>query len=137
MKPNIAHWTFDQSSRADNFITKRYADLLDSQRPGVASGWGFPAGDVGPGDHRRVGGADFVILGESPVDVLGRSAQGLGGGVLTEKDFAHPVARVQVPLQGCNHAKLGRHFAKICRLAGRLCCGNKAIGVDLKLKRAA
>lgn len=110
---------------------KRDADLLTA----VASDLGFPAGHVGPGDHGRVRGADFVILGESPVDVLGRSAQGLGAGVLTEEDFAHTVARVQVPLQGCNHAELGRHFAKICRLTGRLCCGNKAIGVDLNRKK--
>lgn len=111
--------------------------ILVGQRPGVSSSLGFPTSDVGPGDHHCVGGADFVILGESPVDVLGRLAQDLRGGILTEKDFANPVARVQIPQQGCNHAKPCRHFAKICRLAGWLCCGNKAIGVDLKLKRVS
>lgn len=60
-------------SRANKVRTKWDTDsILVGQRPGVSSGLGFRACDVGPGDHHRVGGADFIILGESPVDVLGR-----------------------------------------------------------------
>lgn len=61
---------------------------------------------VGPGDDHGVRGADLVVLGESPVHVLGRAAQNVGAGVLAEEDSAHSVARVQVSLQGRNHAEL-------------------------------
>lgn len=89
---------------------------------------------VGPGDDHGVRGADLVVLGESPVHVLGRAAQNVGAGVLAEEDSAHSVTRVQVSLQGRNHAELWRHLAKICGLVGGLCCGNKTVGVDLELK---
>lgn len=59
---------------ANYFRTKQDTDfILVAQCPGVSSGLvlGFPACDVGPGDHHYVGGADFVIFRESPVDVLG------------------------------------------------------------------
>lgn len=63
-------------------------------------------GRVGPGDHHSVRGADCRVLGERPVYVLGRLAQNAGTGVLAEEDLSHPVTRVQVPLQGRNHAEL-------------------------------
>lgn len=92
---------------------------------------------VGPGDDHGVRGADLVVLGESPVHVLGRPAQNFGAGVLAEEDFANSVAGVQVSLQDRNHAELWRHLAKIGGLAGRLCCRNKTVCVDLKLKTEA
>lgn len=60
---------------------------------------------VGPGDDHGVPGADLVVLGESPVHVLGRPAQNFGAGVLAEEDFARSVAGVQVSLQDGNHAE--------------------------------
>lgn len=65
-------YQFKHKSSANNFRTKRDTDsILVGLRPGVSLGLGFLASDVGPGDHCRVGRADFVILRESPVDVLG------------------------------------------------------------------
>lgn len=61
---------------------------------------------VHPGDDHGVRGVDLVVLGEGPVHVLGRPPQNVGAGVLAVEDFAHPVARVQVSLQGRNHAEL-------------------------------
>lgn len=91
-------------------------------------------GHVGPGDDHGVRGADFVVLRESSVHVLGRQVQDGGAGVLAEEDFAHLVTRVQVSLQDRDHAEPGGHLAEICGLFGGLCCGNKPVGVDLELK---
>lgn len=89
---------------------------------------------VGPGDDHGVRGADLIVLGEGPVHVLGRPAQNFGAGVLAEEDLARSVAGVQVSLQDRDHAELRGHLAEIRGLAARLCCGNKTVGVDLKLK---
>ena len=91
-------------------------------------------GDIDPGDHHSMGWVEFIVFGESPVDDLGRPTQGITTGVLTEVYSALTVSCVQVSLQSCNHAKPRGHLAKIRRLAGWLRCGNKTIGVDLKLK---
>lgn len=91
-------------------------------------------GNVNPGDHHSMGGADFLVLRESPVYVLCRLEQNTRTGVLTEVDLAHTITCVEVSLQSCNHAEFWGHVAKIVQLTDRLCCGNKTIGVDLKLK---
>lgn len=70
-------------------------------------------GDVHPGDHHSMDGADLGILRESPVDELGGPAQNAWTGVLPVENFAHAIARVQVSLQSCNHAKFWGHAAKI------------------------
>lgn len=89
-------------------------------------------GDVKPGDHHSMGGIDFVVLGEGPVDVTGGLSENIRTGVLTEVNLPHTVTRVQVPQQSCNRTEFWGQTAKICGLACRLCCGNKTIGVDLK-----
>lgn len=79
-------------------------------------------------------GTNFFILWESPVDVLSCLTQNARTGVLAKENFAHTITSVNVPLQSRDHSELRGHPAEICRLLCRLCCGNKAIGVDLKLK---
>ena len=89
-------------------------------------------GDVKPGDDHSIGRIDLVVLGEGPVNVIGRLSENIRTGVLTEVNLPHTVTRVQVSQQSCNHAEFWGQIAKICGLACWLCCGNKTIGVDLK-----
>lgn len=88
--------------------------------------------NVNPGDHYGMSGINLIVVREGPVDVLGGSTQDIRSGVLPEENLPHARTGVQIAMKGRNHPEGWRHFAQICRLARRLFCGNKTIGVDLK-----